>query len=278
MACDNRLETWWAGLPGEIQSVFGFAYDKADELLHAVAGDPDDLVRAGSVYARIGPQISALGGDVQADAHSLSAAWKGDSYTAFVARIDNLEQNMEAAADLTASTQEILNAAAQAAVDGANIIVDIVVTVIEFALGTLAIAAATAIISFGASMAAWVATELAEAAMALSRILTVVEKVAEVLLKVAQVLEKIAAILREIATIFMEWAKFVKGLKLLPQAWTADGVGLYISERIEKILIGKVDNLVGVPTLPSPFSKGIPSVVGDTGDLNVDVTRAENAR
>lgn len=276
MAYQNELESWWAGLPGPVQSVFGFAYDKADELLHAVAGDPDDLARAGSVYAQIGGQIGTLGGQVQADAAGLNAAWQGEAFDAFKSKVDQLQQAMKDTGTATAQTQEILEAAAQAAVDGANTIVDIVVTVIEFALGTLALAAATALVSFGASMAAWVAEEAAQAAIALSRVLAVVEKVAQVLIKVAEVLEKIAKVLRTIAEMFMEWAKFVKGLKLLPKAWTADGVGAYVSDRVMKALINQADHLVGMPTMPSPFTKGIPSVVSDTGDLSDDVHKAES--
>ena len=278
MAYQNELETWWAGMPSEIRSVFGFAYDKADELLHYVAGDPDDLVRAGSVYANIGPQITQLGQTMQSDAASLGGSWEGEAYKSFKAKVDQLEQTLKATGDATAATDQILQAAAQAAVDGANTICDIVVTVIEFALGTLAIAAATAIISLGASMAAWAATELADAALALSRVLEVVGKVAQVLEKVAEVLQKIAKVLEEIAKIFMDWAKFVKGLKLLPKAWTADGVGEYVSDRIMKTLIGKIDGLVGVPQLPSAITKGVPGVVGDVGDLNDDVTRAQAVR
>jgi uncharacterized protein YukE len=277
MAYQNELETWWTGLPSEIQSVFGFAFDQADEWLKAVAGDPDDLARAGAVYASLGPQITQIGTTLKSDAASLGAAWDGEAYTAFKAKVDQLEQTIKSSGESTAQTDQILRAAAQAAVDGANAIVDIVVTVIEFALGTLVIAAATAIISLGASMAAWVAEELAEAAIAIERILAIVGKVAQVLEKVAEVLQKIAKILRTIAEIFMDWAKFVKGLKLLPKAYTADGIGLYISERIEKLLIGKVDSLIGVPILPSGFTHGAPSVVGDVGDLSDDVHAAENA-
>lgn len=277
MPYQNELETWWAGMPGEIQSVFGFAYDKADELLKAVAGDPDDLVRAGSVYASIGPQITDLGTQVQSDAAALAPSWKGDAYTEFKAKIDQLQQTMKACGESTAQTDQILQAAAQAAVDGANTIVDIVVTVIEFALGTLVLAAATALISFGATMAAWVAEQLAAAAEALSEILSVVARVAQVLEKVAEVLRKIQVILEQISQIFMDWAKFVKGLKLLPKTFTADGVGEYVSSRIIKQLITKVDHLLGVPTLPSGITKGAPSVVGDVGNLNQDVHTAENA-
>lgn len=276
MAYENELETWWAGMPGPIQDAFGFAYNKADELLKAVAGDPQDLARAGGVYANIGNQITNLGSTVQSDANSLAGAWEGQAYTNFKSKVDTLQQAMKSCGGATAQTQEILNAAAQAAVDGANTIVDIVVTVIEFALGTLALAAATAIVSLGASMAAWMAEQLASAAEALAEIMQVVTKVAQVLEKVAEILTKISKLLEEIAKIFMEWAKFVKGLKLLPKAWTADGVGQYVSDRVMKALINEADHLVGMPTMPSGITKGLPSVGHDVGDLNDDVHQAEN--
>ena len=277
MAYQNELETWWAGMPSEIRSVFGFAYDKADELLHYVAGDPDDLARAGGVYASLGPQITQLGQTLQSDAAALGGSWEGDAYKGFKAKIDQLEQTMKATGE---HRRDRSDPAGRGAGGGRRREHHLRHrrTVIEFALGTLAIAAATAIISFGASMAAWAATELADAALALSRVLEVVGKVAQVLEKVAEVLQKIAKVLEEIAKIFMDWAKFVKSLKLLPKAWTADGVGEYVSDRIMKTLIGKIDGLVGVPQLPSAITKGVPGVVGDVGDLNDDVNRAQAVR
>ncbi|MDQ2750264.1 MAG: WXG100 family type VII secretion target [Actinomycetota bacterium] len=277
MAYDNRLETWWAGMPAEIRSVFNPLYEKADELLKAVAGDPADLMRAGAVYAALGPQLSGIGTAIKNDAGALSAGWHGDAYDQFKAKVDRLEQVTKSTGDATTQTQEILTAAAQAAVDGANTIVDIVVMVIEFALGTLAIAAATAIISLGTSMAAWVAAQLAEGAAALARVLSIVAKVAQVLEKVAEILTKISKILKTIAEIFMDWAKFVKGLTLLPKTFDSAGLGLYAQERIMKLLIGKIDNVVGVPTLPSGITHGLPDVVGDVGGLANDVDAAQAA-
>jgi uncharacterized protein YukE len=277
VAYDNRLETWWAGMPGEVRSVFNPVYEKADELLHAVAGDPDDLMRAGAVYATLGPQISEIGTAIKNDAGSLSSGWHGTAFDTFKAKVDRLEKVTKSTGDATTQTLEILRVAVQAAVDGANVIVDIVVTVIEFALGTLVIAAATALISLGASMAAWVVAQLAEGAAALARILSTVAKVAQVLEKVAEILTKISKILKSIGEIFMEWAKFVKSLKLLPGSFDSAGIGLYTQERIMKMLIGKIDNLIGVPTLPSGATHGLPDVIGDIPDLAHDVNAAQAA-
>lgn len=274
MVYQNELETWWAGLPGELQSAFGWAYREVDGWLKAVAGDPDDLARAGAVYASVGPQISNIGQVMTSDASALGAAWTGDGYSAFRSKITELVKSIDAAGTATGQTDQIMQAAAQAAVDGANTIVDLVVTAIEFLLGTLALAAATALFSFGASLAAWFAEATATAAETLAEVLNVVARVAQVLEKVAEVLREIASVLRTIAEIFMDWAKFIKGLTLLPKAWTAEGVGEYVSDRVMKFLITKVDGVVGLPTLPSGITKGAPSVVGDVGDLHDDVTRA----
>jgi uncharacterized protein YukE len=267
MAYENKLETWWASLPGEVQSVFGGWFETVNGWIEAVAGDPDDLVRAGVVYAELGPQVTELGGRMLADAQSLNASWEGVAYQSFLTRVTDLEASMRATGEAIAGTQEILNAAAQAAVDGANLIIDIVVMVIEFALYSLAVAAATAIISLGASLAAWAATQLANAAMALSRILAVVQKVAVILQKVAQVLKTIAAILSRIAKLFMSWAKWIRSLPLLPQGVSPTALATYSGQKVLVGLIAKIDGLLGVPTLPSGVTHGIPNVVDSGGDL-----------
>lgn len=277
MAYENKLETWWHGLPGEVQSVFGFAFDGVNGMLEAVAGDPDDLVRAGSVYLTLGPQITQIGTQLESDAKALGMSWQGDAFGAFVQKIDQLKTQLKNCGEATAATDEILRAAAQAAVDGANMIIDIFVTVIEFAIGSLVLALATSVISFGASMAAWVATQAAQAAMALSRVAAITAKVAQILVRVAEILQKIARILRTIAQMFKDWSAMVRAMKALPSSFTKAGIGAYISDQIVKMLITKATAATGVPLVPSGVTSGLPSIAGDLGDLHGDVQDAQSA-
>ena len=276
MAYDNELETWWHSLPGEIQSAFGFAFNWANDGLKAVAGDPDDLVRAGGVYANLGPQIVTIGENLKSDATALNADWTGDAFDAFAAKIDQLTQTVKNAGDMTTSTQEVLEAGAQGAVDGANAIIDLVKTIIEFLIGTLVLALATSIISLGASMAAWFAEAAAEGAIACTEITGIMTRVGQVLIKIASILEKIAKILREISALFKDWTAMIRAMKAFP-TFTKAGLGSYASQQVEKFLMTKTVNLIGVPTVPSGVTDGIPSVGGDLGDLHQDVEDAQNA-
>ena len=96
MAYQNELESWYTGLPSQVQEAFNWAYDPIDSMLKSVAGDPDDLVRAGAVYAGIGPQICTIGTTVQQEAGALAGHWSGDAYNAFVQKIADLHSALPA--------------------------------------------------------------------------------------------------------------------------------------------------------------------------------------
>lgn len=194
----NKLEGWFQSAPGPVQSVLRPVFDPANELLKSVAGDPEDLVRAGQKYVDLSREIIAVAEQEAADRGMLAGAWEGLGYDAFSNRAKDIEERLEAVGEVTASTQEVLEAAAKACVEGANLIIDIIVMLLSFAIATFVIKAALAVFTFGASMAAWVAEQIAAGIAALARITQVVARVAQVLSKIAKVFEQLASVLRKI--------------------------------------------------------------------------------
>ncbi len=274
MAYQNELETWFTGLPSQVQDVFNFAYTPIDSMLKSVAGDPDDLVRAGSVYTAVGPQVTAAGSDVSQQAGQLAGYWTGAAHDAFVKHIAQLQQTLTSLGTAIGDTDQILQAGAQAAVDGANTIVDIVVTAVEFAVSTLALSLALSVLSFGTSLAAWFAEQAANVALTLSRVAQVVEKVAVVLEKIAQVLEEIAEVLKTVAQILKNMKEFVTSVKMLPKGLSADALGTFAGEKLWKYIINKGVNALPGPNTPSGIS-GLKHLVGDLGGLDGDVDKAQ---
>lgn len=211
----NKLEQWFQSTPGPVQDVLRPVFDPANNLLKAVAGDPDDLIRAGQRYVEVSQQILAIAEQQTTDRGMLSGAWEGLGYDAFTERAKDIEQKLEDIGEVTGRTQEVLEAAAKACVEGANLIIDIVTALIMFAITTLVIKAALAALTFGASMAAWVAEQIAAGAAALARIMQVVAKVATALQKIAAFFKQLAAVLDSVANLLNALRNILKGLDLL---------------------------------------------------------------
>lgn len=211
----NKLEGWFQSAPGPVQSVLRPVFDPANELLKSVAGDPEDLVRAGQKYVDLSREIIAVAEQEASDRGMLAGAWEGLGYDAFSNRAKDIEERLEAVGEVTASTQEVLEAAAKACVEGANLIIDIIVMLLSFAIATFVIKAALAVFTFGASMAAWVAEQIAAGITALARIMQVVAKVAQVLQKIAQVFKNLQATLKALAELFRELRLLLKSLDAL---------------------------------------------------------------
>ncbi len=197
----NELEQTFNSLPGWVQSPLRPIYDKMDEGLKWVAGNPDDLLKAGQAYVALGTQVQKLAQQQQTDRGKLSGRWTGDAYEAFSRKMQEVEQNLGKLGEATGKTNEILEAGAEACVEGANMIIDIIVMVLSLILSELAINLALSVLTFGASLLAEVAEFIATALSGLARVLQVVEKVATVLEKVAQIFQKIASIFKEIKSI-----------------------------------------------------------------------------
>lgn len=211
----NRLEQWFQSAPGPVQEVLRPVFDPANELLKSVAGDPQDLVRAGQRYVDLSRQLIEVAEQQRVDRRMLAGAWEGEGYEAFSVRADDIERKLENVAEATRSTKQVLEAAAQACVEGANLIIDIIVALISFAIATLVVKAALAALTFGASMAAWVAEQIAAGLTALARITQVVTRVAELLRRVAQIFRQLATILRSLAELLKELRLLLKELDAL---------------------------------------------------------------
>jgi uncharacterized protein YukE len=221
-AYSNQLESTFNSLPGWLQSPLRPIYEKVDEGLKWVAGHPEDLTRAGEVYAQLGQQINQLAQQQAADRARLDGRWTGDAYDAFTAKMQEVEQKLAKLGESTGKTKEVLEAGARACVEGANAIIEIIVMVLSILLVEIAINVALSVLTFGASLAAAVAEGIATCLSGLARVLQVVQRVATILEKIAQVFQKIAAIFREIKA-FLE---AIKELLAVLKAWKKAASGM----------------------------------------------------
>jgi uncharacterized protein YukE len=196
----NELEHAFASFPGWLQAPLRPIFDKMNEGLEWVAGEPQLLVSAGDLYVQLGQRIHDQAQQQLTDRNALNGHWKGPAYDAFQARMADVEAKIAKLADATTRTKEVLQAAAQTAVDSANMIIDLIVSVLALLLAETAINLALSVITFGASLAAEVAEAIAEMMATLARIMRVVEKVAQVLEKLVTLFEKLATIFRTIET------------------------------------------------------------------------------
>lgn len=275
----NRLEQWFLSAPDPVQQVLRPVFDPTNDLLKAVAGDPQDLVRAGQRYVDLGKQMLTTTEQWRNDWGMLAGAWEGEGYDAFLRRAEDIEDKLRQTSEATGSTQEVLEAAAQACVEGANLIIDVVVTLIAFAVSTFIIKAALAVFTFGASMAAWVAEQVAAGALALARVTQIVARVAQVLQRVAQIFERISSLLQRLADILRAVRQLLvaldnwkKGTKLLSlQGVGARGLrGLAYNTVNDSMLGGSVPR-------PGDSLRDIRDGVGDTFEARQDVQEAGQA-
>ncbi|WP_238005935.1 hypothetical protein KZZ52_42020 [Dactylosporangium sp. AC04546] len=214
----NKLEQWFSSAPGPVQEVLRPVFDPANEMLKAVAGDPQDLVRAGQRYVDISNQIIQISEKQKTDRQKLAGAWDGEGYQAFADKAAEIEEKLKVIGEATGKTDEVLKAAAEACVEGANLIIDIIVTLIAFAIGTLVVKLALAALTFGASMLAWVAEQIVAGIVALTRILNVTAQVARILMQVARIFKQIAQVLRGVANLLKAMKTLLEMLDKLNKA------------------------------------------------------------
>jgi uncharacterized protein YukE len=203
----NKLESWYAGLPGIVQSTLHEPYQWMDNALRSVSGDPAALMAAGPHYLQYAQRVHQLAAEQLQDRAALNGRWEGDAYEAFSQSVTFVDQQLQQLEAALKGVPELLESGAQACVEGANMIIDIVTSLIMFAIGILVTNLALSVVTFGASIAAGVAEVLAEAAAGLARVAGVVEKVGAVLEKIANVLEKIATILAKIRDLLQRLGK-----------------------------------------------------------------------
>jgi uncharacterized protein YukE len=241
----NRLEQAFNSLPGIIQDALRPAYQPVDDAVQWVCGDPDALLQAGQTYVQLGSSVTEIATGVGNDVQALEAVWTDDVGRAFKNRMDNTGKALTAAGQALSETEKILTAGARAAVDAANTICDIVVSVVEFIIADFVVSAALSVLTFGASVAAGVAAAVAEWAEATFEVSRVVEAIVKVLNTIAKVLRELAEIFKLLKEIFALLKELKKDASFLGKLGILGG-----KVAISKITSFSFNALPEVPSLP----------------------------
>jgi len=220
----NLLEQQFQRLPGFIQAVLEVPFRGVDDVVRGIAGQPMELVHAGQGYAALGKQIDAIGAEQQGDrAAILGHAWEGAAYDAFSAQMTQVEQRIANLGQAAAQTQPLLDAAAKACTQSADVIVEIVEGFVSWVLQDLIVSTVLSFFTFGAAEAAGAAIAVAKFADTVAEIggiaeklATVLEKIAELLAELANLCKKITTFLTDLQTALKEangWAKIAAIMK-----------------------------------------------------------------
>lgn len=272
----NELEQQFNRLPGFIQSVLRSPFNWVDQKLQDIAGHPDQLVSAGNSYAALGKQIQQLGTEQQQDRTSIlgGGAYSGPAYEAFSAQMAQVEQQLNSLGQSTGQTQQLLDGAAQACTQSANIIVDIVESTVSFILQDAIISGIAAFFSFGASLVAGAAAAAEKFATACEEIGGVIAKLTSVLEKIASLLKQIASICQKVVTYLSDLQKALKDTKgllnKLPYTIQRGLITTGARQAASRTLDG------GAPTLPGPVGGGYRAVTSTVKGVQ-DVNQAESS-
>lgn len=198
----NKLEQFYNGAPGAVKTVMNFfgAFDMIRDLLYKVTGDPNKVAGKGADYIQAGQDIQAVAEAVSA-ARSGITQWSGAARSEFDAKIVEHVEKIGDLAQAVTKTDEILKAAAKACVEGANLVIDIVVTVVKWCIRSFLAALATSWCSFGATVGAWIGANVARGIQAFQKIMSALQKLGSFLQKLATMLQKLSQILAKVKTI-----------------------------------------------------------------------------
>jgi uncharacterized protein YukE len=255
----NKLETWFAGLPGIVQSTLHGPYTWMDNGLRSVSGNPQALLAAAPHYLQYAQAVNQLAAQQLQDRAALSPHWSGDAYQAFSETVDYVDKQLEQLSSALSQVPELLKGGADACVEGANMIIDLVVSLIMFAISALITNLALSLLTAGAAMAAAVVEVLAKAAQTVANVARVVEKVGAVMAKVASVLQRVSAILKRITELLQQLGKYLTAEKKAVKA--AKGM-----DRVRKQAIFTAKN-VGVSKAIQYGTGGVDSPPGGFGQL-----------
>lgn len=112
----NELENAFNSFPGWLQAPLRPIFNAMTEGLRWVAGDPQALVAAGALYVSLGQRIQDQAQQQLAD----RGHWQGDAYQAFLGKMADVEAKIGTLAQATSKTQDVLNSAAEIAVEAAT--------------------------------------------------------------------------------------------------------------------------------------------------------------
>lgn len=220
----NKLEQWFSGLPQLVQEVLREPFSWMNDSLKTVAGQPEELVAAGARYTELAVVVQRIGQEQLSARQALAGRWTGEAYDAFTGKMGEFEAQLANLGETIANVKELLDAGADACVEAANMIIDLVTSLIMFALTTIAVNVALSFVTFGTSLAAGVALVAARALTALAKVARVVEKLASVLTKLAQMFVKLQGLLKRVAEVLKQIQTVLKESKALikaSQGWKA---------------------------------------------------------
>jgi uncharacterized protein YukE len=236
----NKLEHWFYSLPSLVQEVLHEPFTWMNDALRCVAGNPEALLAAGGQYVQIAEAVHQIGQQQLHDRAALAGRWGGDAYDAFTAKMQHVEAQLDKLAEGTRQVKELLESGAQACVEGANMIIDIVVSLIMMALGTIAVNVALSVISLGTTLAAGVAEVVAEALASIAQVVRVLERTARILEKLSEMFFKLEQLLKKIAEVLGEIKEVLAESKALAKAsrgW--DKLGAKVSFGLQKTVVSK---------------------------------------
>lgn len=210
----NLLEQQFSRLPGFIQAVLRDPFNWVDDLVRDIAGQPAELVHAGERYAALGKRIDAIGSEQYGDRTSiLGGAWEGAAYDAFSAQMAQVEQQISALGQASTQTQPLLDAAAKACTQSADIIVEIVEGFVSWVLQDVVVSAVLSFFTFGGAAAAGAALAVERFAEVCAQIGRIGEKLAEVLRTIADLLRGLALYCENVTTFLKELQDALKAEK-----------------------------------------------------------------
>jgi uncharacterized protein YukE len=249
----NLLEQQFQRLPGFIQAVLEVPFRGVDDVIRDIAGQPMELVHAGQGYAQLGKQIDAIGTEQQQDrAAILSHAWEGAAYDAFSAQMAQVEQRIANLGQAAAQTQPLLDAAAKACAQSADIIVEIVEGFVSWVLQDLIVSTVLSFFTFGAAEAAGAALAVAKFADTVAEVGGVAEKLATVLEKIAELLADLAKVCKKIATFLADLQKALKEAK----GW-AKIAAIMKRAAVTAVTRDGVSYVIDGGTFPGPVGAGV---------------------
>lgn len=256
------FEQFVAGVPDPLRDFTRSLLWPFEQLLELVAGDPDDLIRGAQVCLDASTEVLALADQQRQDRAQLAPpAWGGSAAESFQAGMANLEEAIGSLSESLSAAKDVLVAAANAAVDAFNLLLELIFEFLVALLIEAVIAAAAAALSFGASLAAFAVRWLGRLAMTLSRGMNIVMKLARLFDKLA---EKLVAVQRWL-TVYRKRVMELRKLKKEYALWKGKG---RTAEGLK--VLGEHQLKVGLPRFVfnqvSPINlNGMGGAVLDTG-------------
>lgn len=244
----NKLEQFYGSSPGPVKTVMNFfgAYRMICNVLHQVTGDPNKVAGKGADYIAASQQIAAVAEAIE-KARSGTQQWSGTARAEFDAKITQHIDKIGELAQAVAKTDEILKSAAEACVQGANLIIDVVMMVIKWCIKTYLAALATSWCSFGATVAAWIGANVVRGIQAFQQIMSALGKLGQFLQKLATLLKKLVEILNKVKEI----------LKVLQQILGLVGQGNSSLGKIVNSAVGTIDKVTAYAAkLSDPTGSG----------------------